>query len=333
MLFSNTSDIKKYVPVNVSLEYDTIKPFLTAVERDFLKRLIGSTLYAEILDYTQNSSAIQKGLLDLCRQAVINLALWKWTSGGAVNISDIGITRPESEKQKSAYKYQEDALRDHLKEEGFNSLDAVLEYLEDNIDSFSSFKASDNYTIFKSNFINQTSEFDDICSIGASRLVFLKLRRFMTLVEDFEVLPAIGKEMFDKLKAFVTDTGSGSGSGDPDEHSSTVITYLKKAIAHLSIARGILDLNVNITDKGFFFESKEGSTNSFNRQSNLSTGQLSAMANNAKKTGNDYLEHAIKYMRANIESFTDYEDSAAYGSGDGTEGMNFDNTDKKIIRV
>lgn len=333
MLFNNTSDIKKFAPVNVSLEYESITPFINIVERDYLKKLIGDAMYTEISAYTQSSTAIQKGLLKLCKEAVIHLALWKWSMGGSVSVSDIGITRAESEKQKSAYKYQEDSFRDAMKDTGFFALDAVLEYLETNISDFSTFSSSANYTVLKSNFINTTAAFDEIYDISNSRLVFLRLKRFITMVQDFDIIPGIGRETYDILLAIANDT-QGSGSGE-DEYTkqNAVIGYIRKAVAFFAVSRAILELNVNITDKGFFFEQKEGAQNTFQKTNNLYDNQLSTLANNAKQNGTAYLEYAIAYMKDNLDIFPEFEASTAYDENEGNAGMNFDNTDKKIIRV
>ncbi len=331
MLFNNTTDIKNFLPVNVSLEFVTIKPFIELVERNYLSKLLGDALYQEVCDIDQRSTLNQKELLLLCKTAVIYLALWKWSLSGSVSISDLGITRTESDKQKSAFKYQEAGFRESMKQEGHNALDNVLYFLELHINYFNSFKSSGTYTILTSHFINYTVQFDSFFPIGKSRLVFIRLMRYIILVEDFEIKPEIGVETFNSMiKIIAGDSGSGDGA---DLKILVAITYLQRAIANLAIAKACQELNINITDKGLFFEAQEGNSSTFDQQYQASQEQISNLSTNADLTGRKYLQLAIDHMKANITMFPDYAASSAYSDASGSAGMNFNNTDKKIIRT
>jgi hypothetical protein len=342
MLFQSTDDVKTYIPVNTSLSFDVLSPFITIAERDYLKKIIGSALYAEIAAYIGSATVTeaQKLLLDYAKTAVINIALWRWAKKGTLQASDLGLTRQESTNQKTPFKYQEQEFKETYKEDGFNALDLMLEYLEENIDTFPTFKQSVNYTVFKGHLINETREFNAIRDIGASRLVFLRVQRFIVQVEDFHVIPTIGREQYDALMALIAYQGSGSGSGTGVDNvlSWTLIGLLKKAVAHLAVYEGISDLNVNITDKGFFFDSSEGGQNSFDKKTNVTetfntNETLPSIARNALKAGNGYMNAAREFLVLYADDFPLYADWVGFDDSSESQGMSFDNTDKKTVRM
>jgi hypothetical protein len=342
MLFNNISEVKEFLPVNVALEFNSIKPFIKISERNYIIKLIGAGMFNEIAGYSEltDVSAKQKELQELCKIADINIAMWRWSNIGALQVGDVGITRAETEMQKSAFKYQEDALREGFKTDGFNGLDDLLEYLELNITTFQTFKASANYTVFKGHLINQTTEFNSIYFIGGSRLVFIRLQQFIKQAEDFDIIPLIGKTLYDRVIAIIQNQGSGSGSGSGSGNSviTDLIMFLKQAVAYRAVFRGIVSLNFNITDKGFFFESKEGGSSSFAKQTNVNetfnlNGSLEGLAINSRDIGSEYMEQARKHLLAYPDDFPEYTNSSAFDDGAGVARMRFNNTDKKTVRM
>lgn len=347
MLLESTEDIKNYLPVNTSLEFDVISPYIKTAERDYLTKVIGSGLYAEIDAYKESAelTETEKTLLDYAKIAVINLALFEWAKTGTLQAGNMGLTMQETANQKVPYKYKEQEYKDSVKANGFNALDAMLEFLEENINTFPTFKQSVNYTVFKGHLIGRTQEFNSFYFIDSSRLVFIRMQRFIIQAEDFHILPTIGRELYDRIMSLFMYQGSGSGSGSGDYNLAFPVTdigklikMLQKATAHLSVYMGVVDTNVNVTDRGWFFEGADGGSSSFASKKNvqdtsIANDNFASIARNALKNGNAYLEQARQYILKNIDSFPEYADSDAYDETVGNRAMIFDNTDKKIVRM
>jgi hypothetical protein len=307
-LNTEAGEIKDYISVNVSVNFDTIKPWIEIAEREYIKTLIGDDLYATLLAYYTagtTSNSYYNNAIKYIQKALINLAYWRGFSLLIVKMGDQGAYRVENDKQKSLYKYQEIALKESFNKEGFNGLDYLLQYLEDNIDEFTDFKSSDNYTVFKGSFINTTKQFDDLYWIGQSRLVFLKLKRFMTRVEDFQVLPLLGRDYFDELKSQIK-ANTLSAAND------AVVDIICKAVAPLSVAEGIHELSVNVTDKGLFFETRTNQYNDYEKQQVVLNEGLNGMLSNARLTGEKYLGYLKDYLHNNIDDYATYAASDEY---------------------
>ena len=75
-------EFKQYLPVNVNLRYETVASYLVLAENNYIKPLLGTTLFNRLVTwYEANQSdtgtSVDKQLLDLVRFAEIRLALWK----------------------------------------------------------------------------------------------------------------------------------------------------------------------------------------------------------------------------------------------------------------
>lgn len=320
---TNAAEIKKHLPVNVSVNFKSLKPHIKVAERKYIKKLLGDDQYEELTDYYDEHHAPEErldDLLDLVQFALINLAYWWGFPKLNTKFSDQGAYRNETEKQKSLYKYQEVDLRNSFKQDGFNGLDAVLEFLEINISIFPAFEGSSGYAFFKSNFICSTAEFDSIYSIGGSRLVFLKLRRFMNIVEDFKILPFIGRDFYEELKEQLLE-------GELTSPNGKAVEIIKKAVAFHSMSQGYVELGINIKDNGLVFETSDDPD--YKKTTTVNGLELSALIKSSRENGDRYLEQLKDHLHENIDDYPTYEDSGAY---DATNTAHLrDNSNKKTF--
>ena len=343
MLFQESENtraqqVKEYISVNVSTGFQLIKPYIAIAEQDYIKPLLGDDLYDELDDYANDSGSgsgsdsgsgsgagaeLMDKLLDRTRRALINLAFYRGYSMISIKISDKGVHRMESENELTLYKYQEQALINTFKNDGFNGLDAVLEFLEDNIEEFPDFAASDSYTVFKARFIRTASDFSSIFNINKSRLVFLRLQPYVQQVEDFEILPTIGSDLFDKLKEEIIKKAD-----EQDETLMKVVSYIQKAIAYLAVSKAISELPVNITEKSVYFETSRAASGDSVEQTTLSDVQVERIANNNKMTGLNYMQYLTDFLHNNIDDYPEYAEFYGYNDG---EPIKRDNTDKKTF--
>lgn len=330
MLFKETlnvkaAEIKQYLSVNVSVNYNTIKPHIESCERDYIKPLLGVDQYDELVEYYEAAVGGESHLdelLELVQRALIHLSFWRGFYQFMIKVGDQGAYRTESENQKTPFKYQEVELRNSYKLDGFNALDEVLAYLEETISLFPLFEASDNYTLFKGGFINTTADFDTFYDIGGSRLVFLKLKKHLTQCDDFDILPLIGRTYFNELKAqILADTLTVA--------NLSAVELIQKAVAPLAVARGIQNLGINITDKGLFFETRDGAVNDLAKDSAVAGSALDSVKISARDTGDAYLAYLKDHLHNNIDDYPTYEAADEY---DDTNTANIrSNTDKKTF--
>lgn len=338
----DAEEIKKYISVNVSLELNTVKPYITQAERKYIKRLLGTAQYNELVEFYNSgsgsgigsgsgsglgeqiaSSAKLTELLEMVQLPLINLACYLGFDLLVTKVSNQGAYRTETDKQKGLYQYQEVSLRNTFKASGFDALDDLLAYLEENKDDFPNWKNSSEYTSTKLYLINSTAEFDEIYPINESRLVFMILQKFMRLVENAEIVALLGRELFNEIKLQIS-------AGDLSAANEIILIHLKTALAFLTVSRAANEMGVTWSDKGLYFEFNDTASSNMRKQQITDADRLQTIISNARKTGLDALEAVREIMVNNIADYPLYSASTAYNDGIIPK---FNNTSKKTFTV
>jgi hypothetical protein len=329
MLINTVEEIQQYLPVSVATSFDTIKPFIESSERKFIKPVLGYDAYTKLVGYytaqqnsgswgsSQEDSDAYADVLKLAQKALINLAYYHGFSILSVQATDGGFHRIESAEFKGLYKYQEEDLKDLFKKDGYNGIDDLLEYLEENIEYFPEFEDSENRLIDKANIIPDTKTMNSIYYIGGSRMVFLRLRYFMAQVEHFAIKKLLGATLYNFVKSELT-------KAEPAARVVALLPYLQKPVAFLTVAAGIEELGINVTDKMLFFESQMGTILNSSVKTPANADQLGIVKDKANKTGNSYLEDLKAFLIANETTYTEYSGQSGYIYAR-------DNTDKKTF--
>jgi hypothetical protein len=331
-LLKNTSEIQSFLPSSVSADYDRLEPFCNVADDKFLKKLFGNAFWDEIVSENENPSADNKKLdkvIEMSKRAEIHLAYWKGFDVLNAQINDSGFHRIEDDQTKSLYNYQEKNLREYFKDTGHDTLDTLLEYLEDNIDEtiFSTWKESDACTLHRKYFINSAKDFSEIYDIDKSRLVFLNLVPYMKFVEDKEIAGLIGDSLFTKMKTLISD---GTISESSNAAYSNLLPKIQSVVAPYTVLYAIGKMGLRFSDKGAMFSDIMDTGGNIEKQ-----GYDDKRAEEVKEDLKDrisfYMTKLSEHLMDNKDNLSEYADFI----GDDYEEYDpgFDNSDKKIHRM
>jgi len=321
-------EIRRYLPVSVSVDFSNISPFISQAEIKYIQPLLGYSLH-ELLTrfYTEEIPPEGVGehaekyqeLLTRVQRSLINLAYFEGFNFLNTSMTDSGFRREETESSKTLYKYQEEALRSQLRNNGFNGLDEVLTHLETFPDAFPLFCESSLYSIRKNSFIPSTAVLNSIIDIGGSRLVFIRISRFIEIAEEFDIKSLLGKTLYDKVKASLI-------APDPDPKHLALVPFVQKALAYLAYGQSISELGIEVTDKGLFFESQAATMQNSTVRTPLSESQAFSLSRKATETGRRYMELLRDFL---IRNSTDYPEF----TGESGSPFRRDNSNKSTVWV
>jgi len=317
MLLRDVTMIKEFVPVNASLEYQKLSPFVSDAEKIIIE-LISEEFYDELDAYVDSlepqdppaeptHNAYYDALLILLRHSISFISFHFGFDMLNTVFSNQGFHRIENAdgSKKALFQRQEENLKRTFKVQGYNKLELALAYMENNKEEFATWVASDAYTITKSYFINSSNEFSDIYNISNSRLVFLKLKNAQVLAEDFDIKPLIGIDYYDSLKAQIL-------SGTISDEDAMFLIILKKAVAYCSIARGGYSLIAELNEFGFYQFMSESNELNFRIESAASEKMIGSILAYAEKIGKSYLRSCESFLKKNITDYPLYANSTAY---------------------
>jgi len=321
-------EIRKYIPVNSSSDFDSLAPHIANAERDYLIPVIGQEMYNQLLSYYNEVngdpySPAGEGkvgkLLCLVQSAVLHLSYWIGYDLLNVEVTDSGFRRTESTSVKGLWKYQDENLRGYFRIYGFNGIDTVLQYLEDNISDFPAFEGSPEYTIQKSSFIPSTLIFDRIVYIHRSRLTFLRMKPHMQLVEDTEIATILGPVAFDYMKTQIA-------SDPPDQKVVKLLEYIRKPIAYLASALLMEESGADLNDNGLYYTSTIAISSNDTERKPATGDRIQIMVSRNRNLGNAYLDQLRSYLVANAADWQEVTASAG-------KILSRNNKDKKTFWV
>lgn len=324
-------EVRQFVPVSVTSDFNSLLPHIANAERDYLIPVIGREMYDQLQSFYDNGSvssdsssgasaeSIKKigELLALAQSAVVHIAFWIGYDLLNSFVSDSGFKRTESDSVKSLYKYQEDSLKKYFRTNGFNGIDTILQYLEENILDFQKFKSSGQYTVLKSSFISDTVTFNGIVYINNSRLTFLRMKPHLQLVEEIEISPLLGAITMAELKDEML-------KDSPSATKMAILPYIRKALAFLASALLMEESGADLTDNGLYFTSSIANSLNDTERKPTDADRVDILVKRNRNIGNAYLDQIRSFLVAHAADWTDVAPSTG-------KVLRRDNTDKKTF--
>ena len=249
----HAEEFKQYLPVNINLRFETVESHLALCEETYIRPLLGKTLFNALAAYVEENPTLpdedpQSVLVHKVRFALLRLAIWKGYDVIAANISDTGISN-EVDKENRLYRYQEENIKTALKEEGFNYLDSILEYLEENSQDFPGFGDSQYKLGNVGSLIRNTAQFQQCYDIGGSRLVFLKMRPYIRDVELIELQHRIGEAFYRELvQKYTGGYGCGIVASGGVTDREDVVRLSGLGLSGIIIGRALYNGAVDLSD-------------------------------------------------------------------------------------
>lgn len=299
-------EIRGYLPVSQSAGFDSLSPHIANAERDYLIPVIGMDLYEQLElfynreypTYDSNEDQLTRELLEMVQSAVVHLAYWIGFDLLNSHVSDGGFKRIESESVKGLYKYQEDRLKDYFRKNGFNRLDNVLQFLENNLETFTAYSGSEEFTCNKTMFISTTKQFNEIVFIGDSRLTFLRMKGHIRYLEDTEIRKVLGDEIYDAIKTEMIKES-------PESKVTEILPYIRKPIAFLASAMLMEESGADLTEKGLYFDANKAVSLNNTEHSPASSERINLLVMRNRNYGNCYLDQLRIFLETNKDKWPD----------------------------
>jgi len=291
-LISTIDEFRAHVALNASADdnyFALLQPDLLLAEYDYLRPALGSDFFDELLGATADEATELRRLLAF---ALANLTMVSFLDVAQVQISGSGVQIISTDREKTAFQWQINALKANLSRKGFNGLEKALGYLEQHAAAFPTWASSDTAQRARGQFLASASEFSAYYNISNARLTFQALASLLPKTESFRLHPALGEEFFDELKQQLRMAAL------TPENEQLVTDYLRPALAHLTMAQAIgelgfslngqnLELNVFRFDDSNSKEADPGLTQLLD----LKTGQ-------ALHDGERYLRRLVAHLNA-----------------------------------
>lgn len=298
MLIKSIETLKGFLPnPNAGVAWESIAGSLRSAELKYLVPVIGADLYQLISEaYEVNAlSTEETALLPYLQEPVAHLAMYLYSFQADVSLSDVGVQRVETTTNKTAYKYQLLALRDSFLDAGYEAIERLLVYLEKNASLFSAWQDSDARTAANELLIRSGRELRQYyTTLRQPERTYASMISIIRAVEDLSFTKLLG-DQYAELKAHDV-------ANDATLLERTVLTTLKKALAHLALGKAIVQIDVRLDDTG---ATQVGSGRvDMNRGEDSNRAGASgvdklALSRQCEDIGLNYLDTAVRYLNTN----------------------------------
>jgi hypothetical protein len=235
-LINNIDVLKRYVSLEKATDFDTIKPHLNNATEKYIVPMLGkeqvASLEAFVLagDFGTTPTDL---LLEKVRYALGPLTVYLGFPHLVNRVSDKGVNRSDSSDYTPSEKWAIDDQRNELLFSGMNALDAMVSYINDNIDEFSDYEDSDAYKKYNTHLVNSALIFNEYVEIRSSYWLYSRMLSEMSNVERHYIISSIGKDFYNELITASKDDATADEVKD-------VIKDLQRCISQFTYARALV---------------------------------------------------------------------------------------------
>ncbi len=298
--------MRKYLRMSLSEKEASWEPFVSPATEKYIRSVLGDVLLDALQDdYDGNDHDDDlAALLPIVQAPLAKFTLLLAIPNLDLNISEGGFTVNSTSSQSPASRERVLALQASLESQGWDLIETLLRFLEENINSYASWETSDAYTLAIRNLVNSATDFDKIYPIAQSRLLFNQYRSIMDDVDMLLIKRTISTEMFGALMDEIK-------TGSLTEENKKILPFLQRAEVFAAVSENL--------DKSKY----EGVGVEINTQfMNRDLVQL-------KFKAQQYLDEALSIMKASPDDYPEYRDSDKYQAVE----TRYENTIEKKVYV
>lgn len=300
LFFKNHAEFISGIEANTSLAWPSIQPSIETAQIRFIKPIIGTTLYESLLTEVQDTEVDsltneKKQVVVRIQKALRRFALYIYIPIADVQLSDKGVQRADSDKFKSAYKYQYENLSKAQLDMGFELLEDLIDYLDAHASDYSTWTNTDEYKSFKDLFIKTGAEFQrNYSAIRYPRRMFLLLRTAMLTTQATIIRDAITPTIYDALLA-----KNKLATPNFTDQEQNLLLKLKPAIAHFTVARGLPSILTIMDENGLHvLGTNSDSASSLSNRTSASDSIIATSIKSAENVAIQWLDQAIDYIKS-----------------------------------
>lgn len=183
-LINTIDELRRYVKVNASTDWNTYKPFVQDAQEKYLEPYFGKDLL-DILSRTAPDALREHA----CR-ALGPFSLALATDELSINFGEAGHTVTRTTNLAPASDAKIEKATNSLLERGWHNLDRALRYLIEKADQYPTWRQADTQLQMSTALFDNYTQFqeDGLIDIGHSPLTFQRLRMLVQRVERSETL-------------------------------------------------------------------------------------------------------------------------------------------------
>lgn len=331
IFFDSDEEFAAFIPGEMVVSVKSIQPRINDVTSKYIKPLVGEDLIEEVIDAYAEEAAMSEEMTELYNhmcKAVAHLSMALSTPDLNVRAAVGGFGVSTGQDIAIASQERVRAYAESRAIDGQSAIDDLIDFLEKNSETYTTYRDSDERKQSKVNFVNSPIEFNRFVVPGINRWVFLQIKPMMTLVEDTIIKGTLCKELYDHIKGIIK-TNDPNVDGVPDFGVyAPLVPLIQNAVANLTLARTVDRIGLKVDTAVGVYQSFYKNANEPQQSKNVAGTDMSALAQQYRMDGERAMEQLKKELLDNVSDYPLYEDSDCYNSPE--ENFTTNETDNEI---
>ena len=188
-------------------------------------------------------------------------------------------------------------MREKFHQQGFNALDALIDFLSAHIDLFTEYHDAETYTARMLSTVRNRTEAEQYLDLGHSQIVFLRLRGEFTMAAGSYLQSTMGTTMYDKYNGWIADPASF-----PEGKDVTLEQLRQKCVPVIVFASALrlVQRTGTLTDRGLYFEAVKAAASINNTKTPANDKQIGDRLATLKEDLFTSQSHLKSFLRINF---------------------------------
>lgn len=306
-IFSSIEDLRSFLPVPISADFDALGPSIDLVQTNFIVPIVSEDQFFDLMTKINNADSLsiyEEKLRDCIKTSVAIGAVLEWIPIGNVNIQTGGFTVNKSDTVVPASMARVEDLKSDLWRKFQESLDALIRFMDLNEAEFDDYVASPERAAMYAHFINKTEELGAIVTTRVNRFVFRTMLPVLGRIEEVYIQEILGSDLYDDMKSKIAARTS-LGVYAP------ILPYVQRALGHLAFSDALEEIGVKVDVNGAYIEFQRNNNDPRQTLPPVDAKLLRIVELN-KKRGMDAMAALKKHLLDNAADYPLYEASTAY---------------------
>lgn len=269
--FEQIDELLEYVPLGAEIdpELKKFKPIIEQVENKIIKKEIGKVIFDELAAFYagEETSEIKDDAIKIIQKAVANLATAAFIPKHKVMLDSQGVRTSSGNDRQDAKPYDTYEAIQAYENAGWDAIEELLEFLDENIETFTDWPDSPECTSFRNTFIRTTDQLRETTGIYLSRRLFKQIKPYIDKTEDLSLKPIIGKE-------FYTELIESENAGDTTTVNKVLLPYIRRIVGFGALTEALMILPVKIDREGITVAAPTSTTNMVKPRSVVASNDL-----------------------------------------------------------
>jgi hypothetical protein len=306
MFFNTEEELQDHLAVNNGFQLKVMKPSFRQAASKYIIPVIGKDFFNELLAAYELGGATQAQLdaIDYLQHALANYGMLLYIPVAFVNMGNAGIQEKGNSEGQPSRQWVTYDLKKALIDAADTAMEDLLSFLEENADTYPTWKNSQAYTYQGSLLIQNISQLvANVGNLQQSRRVYLVLRAYLQKAEQFYIKPLLGSSLYTDLK------GKLASRANLTDDEKELWSLCQSPLAHLALAKALPELNLQITEEGITYKT---STNGIIKEDKPALDAISAHIRSLKEDGDALLDSLKNFLLENADDYLLFQETSTY---------------------